>query len=100
MDGTSLIIYRVVLVFLACLIKSLVPAQSAPDDALIAQIPGFSGTFPSKHYSGYCLYFVIVYAVLKIVYFFLFQLLGLLLILLILMAVLIVVVLLDLFEGM
>ncbi|EXB61183.1 Serine carboxypeptidase-like 20 [Morus notabilis] len=53
MDGTSLIIYRVVLVFLACLIKSLVPAQSAPDDALITQIPGFSGTFPSKHYSGY-----------------------------------------------
>ncbi|OAY32904.1 serine carboxypeptidase-like 20 [Manihot esculenta] len=28
-------------------------AYSAPQSALIKQIPGFSGTLPSKHYSGY-----------------------------------------------
>uniref|UniRef100_A0A2N9HTQ7 Carboxypeptidase n=1 Tax=Fagus sylvatica TaxID=28930 RepID=A0A2N9HTQ7_FAGSY len=28
-------------------------SQSAPDSALITQLPGFTATFPSKHYSGY-----------------------------------------------
>ncbi|XP_002514835.2 serine carboxypeptidase-like 20 isoform X1 [Ricinus communis] len=27
--------------------------ESAPQDALITQLPGFNGTFPSKHYGGY-----------------------------------------------
>ncbi|KAK3034151.1 hypothetical protein RJ639_033494 [Escallonia herrerae] len=26
---------------------------AAPESALITSLPGFSGTFPSKHYSGY-----------------------------------------------
>ncbi|KAK8711758.1 hypothetical protein V6N13_147025 [Hibiscus sabdariffa] len=37
-----------------CLLCSLVVlTQSAPEGALVTQLPGFSGTFPSKHYSGY-----------------------------------------------
>ncbi|CAH9093983.1 unnamed protein product [Cuscuta europaea] len=27
--------------------------KSAPEGALVTQVPGFSGTFPSKHYAGY-----------------------------------------------
>ncbi|GMN34052.1 hypothetical protein TIFTF001_044861 [Ficus carica] len=54
MARTSLIItYRVVLVCLIWLFMSLGPTQSAPESALITQFPGFSGTIPSKHYSGY-----------------------------------------------
>lgn len=30
-----------------------VPIQSAPESAIVTQIPGFSGTLPSKHYAGY-----------------------------------------------
>lgn len=56
MARTSLIItYRVVLVCFTWLFMSLGPTQSAPESALITQIPGFSGTIPSKHYSGYSL---------------------------------------------
>ncbi|KAG4120534.1 hypothetical protein ERO13_D11G149200v2 [Gossypium hirsutum] len=37
-----------------CLFCSFVVlTQSAPEEALVTQLPGFSGTFPSKHYSGY-----------------------------------------------
>ncbi|KAL4355966.1 hypothetical protein AHAS_Ahas09G0039500 [Arachis hypogaea] len=32
---------------------SFVLTQSAPESALITQIPGFNGTLPSKHYAGY-----------------------------------------------
>lgn len=32
---------------------TLVPCLSAPESALITKIPGFDGTFPSKHYAGY-----------------------------------------------
>ncbi|CAI0425508.1 unnamed protein product [Linum tenue] len=28
-------------------------AHSAPQNALVSQLPGYSGSFPSKHYSGY-----------------------------------------------
>ncbi|KAJ8645886.1 hypothetical protein MRB53_007634 [Persea americana] len=28
-------------------------SEGAPEEALITQLPGFNGTFPSKHYSGY-----------------------------------------------
>ncbi|KAI3667884.1 hypothetical protein L6452_42954 [Arctium lappa] len=28
-------------------------AQSAPQNAIISQVPGFNGTIPSKHYAGY-----------------------------------------------
>ncbi|KAH6814435.1 serine carboxypeptidase-like 20 [Perilla frutescens var. frutescens] len=41
-----------------CLILILVQIAfalvlSAPDGALVTELPGFSGSFPSKHYSGY-----------------------------------------------
>ncbi|KAK3003305.1 hypothetical protein RJ639_018327 [Escallonia herrerae] len=42
--------------FLALLILVsliFVLTQSAPESALVAQLPGFNGSFPSKHYSGY-----------------------------------------------
>ncbi|GFQ00149.1 serine carboxypeptidase 1 [Phtheirospermum japonicum] len=32
---------------------SFKPASSAPEAALVTSIPGFNGTLPSKHYSGY-----------------------------------------------
>ncbi|KAM5562924.1 serine carboxypeptidase-like 20 [Rosa sericea] len=55
MAGTSIIVsYRVVLYsLLSFTFLSLVPIQSAPEAALITQIPGFDGTLPSKHRSGY-----------------------------------------------
>lgn len=28
-------------------------SESAPETAIVTQLPGFTGTFPSKHYSGY-----------------------------------------------
>ncbi|KAL6967923.1 Serine carboxypeptidase-like 20 [Sarracenia purpurea var. burkii] len=34
-------------------VLSSASTNSAPDDALVTQIPGFDGVFPSKHYSGY-----------------------------------------------
>ncbi|GMI84814.1 hypothetical protein HRI_002150700 [Hibiscus trionum] len=37
-----------------CLFFSFaVLTRAAPEDALITQLPGFSATFPSNHYSGY-----------------------------------------------
>ncbi|CAL9003782.1 unnamed protein product [Prunus brigantina] len=35
------------------LFMSLVIVEAAPESSLITQLPGFNGTFPSKHYSGY-----------------------------------------------
>ena len=32
---------------------SFVLTQSAPESALVTQVPGFNGTIPSKHYAGY-----------------------------------------------
>ncbi|GAB4830358.1 Serine carboxypeptidase-like 20 [Ancistrocladus abbreviatus] len=34
-------------------ILSFVLTESAPQSALVTQLPGFNGTFPSKHYAGY-----------------------------------------------
>ncbi|KAL5562218.1 hypothetical protein UlMin_031965 [Ulmus minor] len=53
MANISLFIYRKLPVLLAFLVLSSVLTQSAPESALITKIPGFSGTLPSKHYSGY-----------------------------------------------
>ncbi|KAL3850469.1 hypothetical protein ACJIZ3_012351 [Penstemon smallii] len=33
--------------------SNFVPTLSAPEAAIVTNIPGFNGTFPSKHYSGY-----------------------------------------------
>lgn len=35
------------------LLSFVLPTHSAPETALVTQLPGFSGTLPSKHYSGY-----------------------------------------------
>ncbi|XVF21277.1 hypothetical protein REPUB_Repub12eG0076500 [Reevesia pubescens] len=50
--ATTLGFYKVI-VFFCLFFSSLILTQSAPENALITQLPGFSGTFPSKHYSGY-----------------------------------------------
>lgn len=42
-----------VLAFVTLLLGFLITTESAPQSALITKLPGFSGTFPSKHYSGY-----------------------------------------------
>ena len=31
-----------------------------PESAIVTQIPGFSGTLPSKHYAGYFFFFVFI----------------------------------------
>lgn len=41
------------LAFVALLLVFVITTESAPESALITKLPGFSGTFPSKHYSGY-----------------------------------------------
>lgn len=38
---------------LICVLLSFVLTQAAPPTALVTKLPGFNGTFPSKHYSGY-----------------------------------------------
>ncbi|XAR58787.1 Carboxypeptidase C [Bertholletia excelsa] len=38
---------------LICFILGSFSAEAAPEEALVTQIPGFDGTFPSKHYAGY-----------------------------------------------
>ncbi|KAL4311798.1 hypothetical protein GQ457_01G055300 [Hibiscus cannabinus] len=50
-EATSLCSYKLIC---CCLFFSFaVLTRAAPQDALITQLPGFSGTFPSNHYSGY-----------------------------------------------
>lgn len=42
--------------FYAALISTILVSkftESVPEGALVTQFPGFNGTFPSKHYSGY-----------------------------------------------
>ncbi|KAL0322294.1 UNVERIFIED_CONTAM: Serine carboxypeptidase-like 20 [Sesamum calycinum] len=34
-------------------LQYLCPLEAAPEDYLVTSLPGFKGTFPSKHYSGY-----------------------------------------------
>jgi len=41
-----------VFVFVTLLSLVFVITESAPESALITKLPGFEGTFPSKHYSG------------------------------------------------
>eukprot|EP00257_Ricinus_communis_P003060 XP_002514833.2 serine carboxypeptidase-like 20 [Ricinus communis] len=36
-----------------CMLFNFVLIQAAPRHALVTHLPGFNGTFPSKHYSGY-----------------------------------------------
>lgn len=51
MGKSSLIVYKI----LACytFLSFVVFTHSAPETALVTRIPGFNGTLPSKHYSGY-----------------------------------------------
>ncbi|GKV35921.1 hypothetical protein SLEP1_g44123 [Rubroshorea leprosula] len=40
--------------FFSCILYGfLFLCQAAPESALVTQIPGFNGSFPSKHYAGY-----------------------------------------------
>ncbi|KAF8388538.1 hypothetical protein HHK36_027213 [Tetracentron sinense] len=39
--------------FFLFMLLSFVFIEAAPESALITQVPGFGGTLPSKHYSGY-----------------------------------------------
>ncbi|XP_059660020.1 serine carboxypeptidase-like 20 [Cornus florida] len=41
------------IIILTYILFTFVLTQSAPESALVTQIPGFDGTFLSKHYSGY-----------------------------------------------
>ncbi|RXH86989.1 hypothetical protein DVH24_028489 [Malus domestica] len=50
MAGRILYLFFVPLIYT---FLSILPTQSAPQSALVSQIPGFSGTLPSKHYAGY-----------------------------------------------
>ncbi|CAI9107286.1 OLC1v1006605C1 [Oldenlandia corymbosa var. corymbosa] len=36
-----------------CLVLCFLLTESAPEGALVTQLPGFNGTIPSKHYAGY-----------------------------------------------
>ncbi|XP_052186309.1 serine carboxypeptidase-like 20 [Diospyros lotus] len=44
---------RLFYTLLIYIILSFVSTESAPEEALITQLPGFDGTFLSKHYAGY-----------------------------------------------
>ncbi|KAI8012994.1 Serine carboxypeptidase-like 20 [Camellia lanceoleosa] len=50
MAKITLLFLPVVLIYF---ILTLLSTESAPEDALVSQIPGFTGNFPSKHFSGY-----------------------------------------------
>lgn len=43
------ILIPILMVFFLCFIMT----ESAPQSSIVTQLPGFNGTFPSKHYSGY-----------------------------------------------
>ncbi|KAH7571343.1 hypothetical protein JRO89_XS04G0026700 [Xanthoceras sorbifolium] len=36
-----------------CMLFTVVVIEAAPESAFVTHLPGFNGTFPSKHYSGY-----------------------------------------------
>lgn len=51
--------------------------SAAPESALITNLPGFNGTFQSKHYSGYWLLPVFLVLASLLVFFFLYRVLYL-----------------------
>lgn len=60
MGKGSLIVYKILAWY--TLLSFSVLTHSAPETALITQIPGFSGNLPSKHYSGYVSIFLHFYS--------------------------------------
>ncbi|KAI4326351.1 hypothetical protein MLD38_031675 [Melastoma candidum] len=46
-------IFHPVVALVVFLGLSVMPTRSAPRSALVGSLPGFNGTFPSEHYSGY-----------------------------------------------
>ncbi|CAL5386089.1 unnamed protein product [Camellia sinensis] len=50
MAKITLLFLTVVLIYF---ILTLLSTESAPEDALVSQIPGFTDNFPSKHFSGW-----------------------------------------------
>ncbi|CAL0302829.1 unnamed protein product [Lupinus luteus] len=51
MENTNTFLYLCLILLSISL--NFVLTQSAPESSLIIQLPGFNGTFPSKHYAGY-----------------------------------------------
>ncbi|CAL0302827.1 unnamed protein product [Lupinus luteus] len=51
MENTNTSLYLCLILLSISL--NFVLTQSAPESSLIAQLPGFNGTLPSKHYAGY-----------------------------------------------
>ncbi|KAL3616297.1 Serine carboxypeptidase-like 20 [Castilleja foliolosa] len=49
----NIILYYLTLILAIQIALSFTPALSAPEAALVSTLPGFNGTLPSKHYSGY-----------------------------------------------
>ncbi|CAI9106004.1 OLC1v1005052C1 [Oldenlandia corymbosa var. corymbosa] len=45
--------FRELLLLIVLLLSSNALTYAAPKSSLVRQLPGFNGTFPSKHYSGY-----------------------------------------------
>lgn len=46
---------------LALLLSSNGVFEAAPERSLVTQLPGFNGTFPSNHYSGYIYIYIYLY---------------------------------------
>lgn len=53
MTETGLVFHKLPFVVCVTLSFFVVLSRSAPQSALVTSIPGFTGVFPSKHYSGY-----------------------------------------------
>ncbi|OIV89039.1 hypothetical protein TanjilG_31657 [Lupinus angustifolius] len=51
MENTNTLLYLCLILLSISL--HFVLTQSAPENSLITQLPGFNGTLPSKHYAGY-----------------------------------------------
>ncbi|KAF1895873.1 hypothetical protein Lal_00037990 [Lupinus albus] len=51
MENTNTCLY--LFLILLSISMNFVLTQSAPESSLVTQLPGFNGTFPSKHYAGY-----------------------------------------------
>lgn len=55
MAKSGLVLYGALVVLCSCFVLT----RCAPESALITQLPGFDGSFTSKHYSGYASWFSI-----------------------------------------
>ncbi|PIN01835.1 Serine carboxypeptidases (lysosomal cathepsin A) [Handroanthus impetiginosus] len=49
----KLVLSQSLMIISGCVFLQLYPLEAAPELSLVRSLPGFEGTFPSKHYSGY-----------------------------------------------